>query len=121
MNPRVLLAGVFGLLLLRCSNQAAEGEHCERANGNADCTSGLICRSGLDVQAGKDVCCAPAWETPGVQGCFPATQDLVPDPSVSPGYGSGGSVNPAGGAAGAAGSGGAAAGAGGAAGTGGAN
>lgn len=103
-------AAVLALLALAplasCSSLAEEGESCDRANGNADCEDGLICRSALDVAATRSVCCPRPPEKPSSAECEPELAHAVPDPSIDASYGAGGTGT--GGTAGGAGSGGSA-------------
>ncbi len=75
-------------MLLGCSNQA-EGERCDLDNGNADCESGLICKSlqSLSGQGEGAICCPDG--TPSVAACkvgnFDVGDDDVPaDPDDEP-------------------------------------
>jgi hypothetical protein len=45
---RTIYLVAAGILLIACSSQG-EGERCVSANGNADCASGLVCISAVDL------------------------------------------------------------------------
>lgn len=52
------LTGALVFATPSCSDQS-EGERCDRANGDADCEDGLICKSKQDLGTSSDICCPP--------------------------------------------------------------
>ena len=82
----LLAASLFG-----CSKQG-EGERCDLNSGNLDCDTGLICRSGdqlnIGIGEGFALCCPPDGVPPSVNACNagaelpplpPRTVDAGPD------------------------------------------
>jgi hypothetical protein len=63
----LLAASLFG-----CSKQG-EGERCDLNSGNLDCDTGLICRSGdqlnIGIGEGFALCCPPDGVAPSVNAC----------------------------------------------------
>jgi hypothetical protein len=81
MLPRTLFpkTTVWAVMLaaaasLSCAKQG-EGERCDPNSGNLDCESGLICRSGeqlnigIGVGTGFALCCPPDGVAPTVNAC----------------------------------------------------
>jgi hypothetical protein len=88
---RAVLWVAAAAMLGACSSGSTEGGSCNRANGNADCASGLVCLSSLDVAAKTSVCCPRPPATSSVAACAPANQDFQPDPHVDAAPAAGGS------------------------------
>ena len=105
---RLALFLAFAATAPACSSGASEGRSCDRANGNNDCASGLVCRAAIDIAASSSRCCPRPPGKPSVSACGPAVKDFQPDPSVPPYGNSGGNPGSGGnaGTGGAAGSGG---------------
>ena len=74
-----LAASLFG-----CSKQQ-EGERCDLNSGNLDCDTGLICRSGdqlnIGVGTGFALCCPPDGVPPTVNACT-AGAELPDEPNT---------------------------------------
>ncbi len=106
----VTVAAVVVVAVIGCG-KSAEGDSCDRGNGNDDCDQGLVCRPAFEVRASESVCCPRPPAKPTTSACQPAITEFDPDPSVDAATSSGGGGNTGGtggtgGAAGAAGSGG---------------
>jgi hypothetical protein len=89
-------AALCAALACACSEQG-EGERCDTNNGDLDCQSGLVCRSGESLNLvegegrGAALCCPPSGVLPSVDACrvtsgVPEERDasVPPEENITP-------------------------------------